>query len=63
MLNRQYKQLASEFVNAIKAIADNPDNLENFEMYLSLHFDKWMEKYAGYPEGITSELKIFAGVD
>lgn len=63
MLNRPYEQLAIEFTDAIKALANDPDKLDNLEWYLSLHFGKWMEKYAGYPEGITSELKIFAGVE
>ena len=62
-ISRPYEQLASEFISAIKAIANNLDNLENFESYLSLHFGEWMIKYAGDPEGITSELKIFAGIE
>ena len=63
MLSRPYEQLAIEFTDAIRALANNPDRLDNLEWYLSKHFKKWMEKYAGYPEGITSELKIFAGIE
>ena len=31
---------------------DNPDSedLDNFESYLSYHFDVWMEKWANSPE-------------
>lgn len=53
----RYKQLASEFINAIKTIAEKQKNLDNLENYLSNHFSVWLEKYANTPEAITSELK------
>ena len=56
----RYKQLASEFINAIKTIAEKQKHLDNLESYLSNHFSEWLEKYANTPEGITSELKEFS---
>ena len=56
------KQLAIEFTQAIKTIAEREKNLDNFENYLSYHFDKWLEKWANTPENITAELKAFANM-
>ena len=54
------EECAKEFVNAIKTMAAKPENLDNFECYLSHHFDTWVEKFANTPENIASELKYFA---
>ncbi len=56
-------ELSMEFVKAIKMLAEKPDNMDNFECYLSMHFDVWMEKYASYPEGLVSEMKRFAEME
>lgn len=56
----QYEQLAAEFCAAIKKLATNEKAIDNFEGYLSYHFPVWMEKFAGYPEGLTSEMQEFA---
>lgn len=56
------KQLAIEFTQAIKTIAEREKNLDNFELYLSHNFDMWMKIYANTPEKITSELKAFANM-
>ena len=56
-------KLALEFVKAIKTLAEKPDNLDNFECYLSHHFDVWMEKYANTPENLTAEIKMFAEME
>ena len=56
-------KLALEFVKAIKTLAEKPDNLDNFECYLSHHFDVWMEKYANTPENLTTEIKMFAEME
>ena len=58
----RYKQLASEFINAIKTISEKQKHLDNLESYLSNHFPEWLEKYANTPEGITSELKEFSNM-
>ena len=57
------KELAEKFINAIKEIASKHENLDNFESYLSYHFDVWMEKFANSPEGLTSEVKHFAEME
>lgn len=56
-------QAASDFIAAIKEIATKPKNLDNLESYLSLHFVKWLEKYANTPEDIATEMKNFAKMD
>lgn len=53
-------ECAKVFTEAIKTLAENPDNLDNLKCYLEHHFDIWMEKYAHTPEGLTSEMKSFA---
>lgn len=56
-------QLAHQFIEAIKKIASKEQNLNNFECYLSQHFETWLKKYASTPEGITAELKSFANME
>lgn len=56
-MNYEY---ATMFVNAIKELATKEDNLNNLELYLTYHFDDWMEKYANTPSGLATELKQFA---
>lgn len=58
----KYNELATLFIQAIKDINANPENLDNFECYLSYHFPEWLEKFANTPEGITSEMRNFAGM-
>lgn len=38
-----FENEAAIFCEAIKTIAAKPENLENFEAYLSIHFEKWLE--------------------
>lgn len=47
---------------AIKAMVEKEGCLENFESYLSHHFDKWCEKYANTPEGLVYEFEHFADI-
>lgn len=54
---------AEQFIAAIKTIAENPQNLDNLECYLSHHFDVWLTKYANTPENIVSELRCFAEME
>lgn len=56
----KYSSLAEQFIDALVILADNPQNLDNFELYLSYHFAEWLEKFANTPEGITSEIKSFS---
>lgn len=57
------EECAAIFVNAIKEIAEKPNNLANLESYLSYHFDVWMEKFANTPKTLASELKCFAEME
>ena len=59
----KHEHTAAQFVDAIRTIASKPDNLDNLESYLSYHFDKWLEKWANTPKGITAELKSFAEME
>lgn len=54
---------AKLFIEAIKTIANKPDNLDNLELYLSHHFPAWLEKYANTPEKLAGELKMFAELE
>lgn len=56
-------ECAKELIKTIKEIVSKPDNLDNFENYLSQHFDVWMEKFANSPEGLVSEMKQFAEME
>ena len=57
-----YTEQAREFCKAIKSLAKNEEALSNFESYLSVHFDTWLEKWASTPEDITRELNDFANI-
>ena len=59
----KYTVEAAQFCNAIRELANKPENLQNLESYLEWHFDKWMEKYANTPDGIAAEMSDFAQMD
>lgn len=59
-LNNQ--ESAERLTKAIKKLAENPEALENFESYLSQHFDKWFEKYANTPESLAFEFEQFSQI-
>ena len=61
--DKTYSIIASEFIKAIKTIANKPENLENLELYLTHHFPEWLENYARTPGGIVAELKQFAEME
>lgn len=58
----KYQNTAKRFVEAVVALANNEDALDNLEYYLSMHFDVWMQKFASTPESITAELNSFAHI-
>lgn len=60
MIERKFEQEAKQFCEAIKTIAEKPENLENLELYLSMHFATWLDKFANDPGSITAEIKAFA---
>lgn len=57
------KEMARMFFDAIKEIANKPENMKNLEAYLSLHFTEWMEKYAGDPANLAGEMHNFATME
>ena len=58
----RFEKQAAGFCAALKTIANDDFLLENFECYLSRHFDVWMEEYANTPDGLTSEMMQFASI-
>lgn len=54
---------AADFIAAIKAIAGKPENLENLESYLTMHFSAWLTKYARTPDELAAEMKEFANME
>ena len=58
---RKFESEAKEFCEAIKKMAES-EALENFESYLSYHFDIWLKKYAYDVNGIVSEVKQFSEI-
>lgn len=59
-LKRPYAEQAEKVKNAILKLASDPDALDNFESYLSIHFDAWLRDYANTPETFACELTCFA---
>ena len=57
----KYEVLAKQFCDALRAL--DGAHIDNLENYLSYHFPEWMEKYAGYPEGLISEMREFSGME
>jgi hypothetical protein len=57
------QKAAEMFTNAIRQIVNKPNNIDNLELYLGQHFDKWLEKFANTPESMAIEMKSFAEMD
>ena len=60
---KKYTIEAAQFCDAIRELANKPENLQNLESYLEYHFDKWMEKYASTPEDMAAEMSNFAQME
>ena len=60
---KKYAVEAAQFCDAIRELANKPENLQNLESYLGYHFDKWLEKYASTPEDMAAEMSEFAQMD
>lgn len=58
----EHEKTATQFCDAIRTLANKPENLENLEHYLSYHFAAWLEKYANTPEGMAAEMLEFANM-
>lgn len=51
---------AADFAEAIKKLAENPQNLENLQSYLAQHFPEWLERCANTPgRAFIRPLRIF----
>ena len=60
---RKYEKQAAEFCEAIRTLANNTENLENLESYLSRHFSEWISKWANSPASLVAETKEFAEME
>ena len=60
---RKYEEQATQFCEAIRALANKPENLNNLESYLTYNFDKWLITWANTPEGLAEEMKEFAEME
>ena len=60
---RKYEEQATQFCEAICTLANNAENLENLESYLSRHFSEWISKWANTPEKLVAEMKHFAEME
>ena len=60
---KKYTVEAEQFCNAIRELANKPENLQNLESYLEYHFDKWLEKYANTPDDMAAEISNFAQME
>lgn len=60
---KKYTIEAAQFCNAIRELANKPENLQNLESYLEWHFDKWMKKYANTPDCMAAEMSEFAQME
>ena len=59
-INEVYAKI---FCDAIKTIAEKPENLSNMESYLTWHFTEWLEKYGNCTENFAMEMKNFAEME
>ena len=60
---RKYEEQATQFCEAIRTLANNTENLENLESYLSRHFSEWISKWANSPASLVEEMKEFAEME
>lgn len=59
-INEVYAKI---FCDAIRTIAEKPENINNLESYLTHHFTGWLNKYGNYPENLAMEMKMFAEME
>lgn len=59
-VGRRFEEQAHALCEAIKKMASNENAIDNFESYLTQHFDVWMQKWANTPYGLVDEVKNFA---
>ncbi len=59
-INEVYAKI---FCDAIRTMAEKPENIDNLESYLTWHFTTWLEKYGNCPENLAMEMKNFAEME
>lgn len=59
-INEVYAKI---FCDAIRTIAEKPENIDNMESYLTYGFAKWLKKYSNNPEDFAMEMKMFAEME
>lgn len=57
---KSWNEEAEQVREAIAALAEKNENLDNFIFYLSNHFGEWLTQYANTPESFVAELTEFA---
>ena len=60
---KKYTVEAAQFCDAIRELANKPENLQNLESYLEYHFDTWLEKFANTPACMAAEMTEFAQME
>ena len=60
---KKYTIEAAQFCDAIRELANKPENLQNLESYLEYHFEAWLEKYASTPDDMAAEMSNFAQME
>lgn len=59
-INEVYAKI---FCDAIRTLAEKPENIDNMESYLTYCFTGWLNKYANSPEDFAMEMKSFAEIE
>lgn len=57
------EKCAEIFCNAIRTLANKPENINNLESYLNYHFEGWLKAYGNNPEDLAMEMKSFAEME
>lgn len=57
------EEAAHDFCEAIRTIANKPENMANLEYYLGAHFDMWLERFANTLADLATEMKEFANME
>lgn len=58
----KYKYTAQTFCDAVRKLGNNPEALENLQVYLEHHFGEWLKKWADTPDDLAEEMQNFANI-
>lgn len=61
-MKRTYEKEAAQFCEYIRALSSKPDNLDNLQSYLSIHFGDWLSKWANTPQDMVTEMREFSNM-